>query len=91
LIINNGYPPDKIVGGMIGNPANCSGFVPINTVAKTVKGLVAKYPTFGGVADWEYFNTLPARSRKVGSHHGQGNRKLASRPKCSQHNSTLSS
>jgi hypothetical protein len=41
------------------NPANCSGYVPINTVAKTVKELVAKYPTFGGVADWEYFNTLP--------------------------------
>jgi len=58
-IINNGYPADKIVGGMIGNPANCSGFVPINTVAKTVKELVAKYPSFGGVADWEYFNTLP--------------------------------
>jgi chitinase len=58
-IINNGYPADKVVGGMIGNPANCSGFVPINAVAKTVEGLVAKYPTFGGVADWEYFNTLP--------------------------------
>jgi Glycosyl hydrolases family 18 len=59
LIIKNGYPPEKIVGGMIGNPANCSGFVPINTVAKTVGELVAKYPRFGGVADWEYFNTLP--------------------------------
>ena len=58
-IIKNGYPPQKIVGGMIGNPANCSGYVPIPTVAKTVKQLVAKYPHFGGVADWEYFNTLP--------------------------------
>jgi hypothetical protein len=28
-------------------------------VTKTVKELVAKYPKFGGVADWEYFNTLP--------------------------------
>jgi len=33
--------------------------VAINTVAKTVEELFAKYPTFGGVADWEYFNTLP--------------------------------
>jgi hypothetical protein len=33
--------------------------VPINTVAKTVEELFAKYPTFGGVADWEYFNTFP--------------------------------
>jgi hypothetical protein len=44
---------------MIGNPANCSGFVPIHTVATAVKELVRKYPSFGGVADWEYFNTLP--------------------------------
>jgi hypothetical protein len=58
-IIKNGFPPGKVVGGMIGNPANCSGFVPIPTVAKTVKKLVAEYPQFGGVADWEYFNTLP--------------------------------
>ena len=58
-VIKNGFPAQKVVGGMIGNPANCSGFVPINTVAHTVKQLVAKYPKFGGVADWEYFNTLP--------------------------------
>ena len=58
-IINNGYPADKIVGGMIGNPTNCNGYVPIPTVAKTVKELVHKYPDFGGVADWEYYNTLP--------------------------------
>src|SRR5262249_36171588 len=58
-IIRNGYPAAKVVGGMIGNPANCSGFVPIPIVAKTVRKLVAEYPQFGGVADWEYFNTLP--------------------------------
>jgi len=58
-IIHNGYPPQKIVGGMIGNPANCSGYVPISATVHTLKELVAKYPTFGGVADWEYFNTLP--------------------------------
>ena len=59
LIIKNGYPPDKIVAGMVGNPANCSGYVPVSAAAKTVSELVAKYPNFGGVADWEYFNTLP--------------------------------
>ena len=58
-IVKNGFPAEKVVGGMIGNPANCSGFVPIATVAKTVKKLAAEYPQFGGVADWEYFNTLP--------------------------------
>jgi hypothetical protein len=30
-----------------------SALVPINTVAKTVEELFAKYPTFGGVADWQ--------------------------------------
>jgi Glycosyl hydrolases family 18 len=57
--INAGYPPDKIVGGMIANSADGSGFVSIGTVAKTVNALVTQYPTFGGVAAWEYFNAEP--------------------------------
>jgi hypothetical protein len=58
-VINAGYPPDKIVGGMIANSADGSGFVSIGTVAKTVNALVTQYPTFGGVAAWEYFNAEP--------------------------------
>jgi len=53
------FPADKIVAGMLSNPLNGNGFVPLNTVAKTLKKLVAKYPTFGGVSAWEYFNSLP--------------------------------
>jgi Glycosyl hydrolases family 18 len=53
------FPPETIVAGMIGNPLDGNGYVDITTVAQTVKKLVAKYPKFGGVDSWEYFNTLP--------------------------------
>jgi hypothetical protein len=58
-IIQFGYPADKVVGGMISNPSDGSGYVPIATVAKTVNTLIGQYADFGGVADWEYFNALP--------------------------------
>jgi hypothetical protein len=56
--------------------------VPINTVAKTVEKLFAKYPTFGGVADWEYFNTLPGgvNNPVKWRGYGKGDGRLASDP-----------
>ncbi|MEO9264633.1 MAG: chitinase [Candidatus Baltobacteraceae bacterium] len=53
------FPASKVVAGVIANPNDGFGYVPVQTVAKTVTGLVAAYPTFGGVADWEYFDALP--------------------------------
>jgi hypothetical protein len=53
------FTADKVVAGTISNPQDGSGFVPIATVATTVKALVAEHGTFGGVAAWEYFNALP--------------------------------
>ncbi|MDQ2866141.1 MAG: glycosyl hydrolase family 18 protein [Candidatus Eremiobacteraeota bacterium] len=53
------FPADKVVAGLIANPNDGYGYVPVHTIAGTVKTLVAKYPTFGGVADWEYFDALP--------------------------------
>ncbi len=53
------FPANEVVAGLIANPNDGFGFVPVNTVASTVKTLVAKHPTFGGVADWEYFDALP--------------------------------
>jgi hypothetical protein len=61
-VVNAGYPPNKVVAGMISNPADGSGFVPIKTVATTVYELSGQYPTFGGVAAWEYFNALPGNT-----------------------------
>src|SRR5215469_4045056 len=63
-VINFGYPPDIIVAGMIANPQDGGGFVPMATVENTVSQLVAAYPTFGGVFAWEYFNALPGGPAK---------------------------
>jgi len=57
--VRNGFPADKIVAGMLSNPANGGGYVNINTAASTVKQLARKYSNFGGVFAWEYFNSLP--------------------------------
>jgi chitinase len=58
-VISFGYPPDKIVAGMIANSADGSGYVPMKTVAQTVNSLVTSYQHFGGVVAWEYFNAEP--------------------------------
>lgn len=60
-IINHGVvPADKVVAGTLTNPANCgSGYVDPTTLKSTLGSLTAKYPSFGGVAGWEYFNSLP--------------------------------
>ena len=58
-IIQFGYPPSRIVAGMIGNPADGNGYVSYQTTAQTIRTLVTEYPTFGGADSWEYFNTLP--------------------------------
>jgi len=59
LIVQYGFPPGKVVAGMIGNPADGGGFIPVRTASETVSSLAVQYPHFGGVASWEYFNTLP--------------------------------
>jgi hypothetical protein len=58
-VIAHGYPADLVVAGTIANPSDGFGYLPIITVTSTVKQLVAKYPAFGGVFAWEYFNALP--------------------------------
>jgi chitinase len=60
-IISRGViPANKVVLGTLTSSANGgSGFVPISTVQSTARSLVGKYSNFGGVAGWEYFNSLP--------------------------------
>lgn len=53
------FPAGKVVAGLIANPNDGFGYVPVKTVAATVKALVAQNTSFGGVADWEYFDALP--------------------------------
>lgn len=53
-------PVQKVVAGTLSNPGNGgSGFVDINTVKATVQSLISQRQEFGGVASWEYFNSLP--------------------------------
>ncbi len=51
--INNGYPSEKAVIGME------NGSIDFNNVMNTVKEIKEKYPNFGGVYDWEYWNAPP--------------------------------
>ncbi|MBP2336070.1 chitinase [Saccharothrix coeruleofusca] len=61
-IVNRGLiPAAKVVAGSLTDPSLCgSGYVEVTTTLRdTVRSLVAKYPTFGGVAGWEYFTSRP--------------------------------
>jgi hypothetical protein len=57
-IIARGWPPNKIVAGLVTNPANCTGWVGDMELRATLTALLSKYPTFGGVMGWEYFNAM---------------------------------
>jgi len=58
-VVQFGFPAEKVVAGMIGNPSDGGGYVSISVVAQTIQKLVAEYPDFGGADAWEYFNCLP--------------------------------
>lgn len=58
-ILDDGFPADKVVLGQLTNPANGNGYVDFDTVKPVLQELAAENPTFGGVAGWEYFNSLP--------------------------------
>jgi hypothetical protein len=58
LIINNGYPPEKIVMGMESGQFNKDSFP--GAIQEIIK-IKKEYPTFGGVYDWEYLNAPPEK------------------------------
>jgi chitinase len=59
FMVARGYPADKIVVGMVTNPGNGSGWVPFEILQEVLITLRNRYPGFGGVMGWEYFNSLP--------------------------------
>lgn len=60
LIIDCGWKPEKVVAGMLTHPKHGgSGYVPLLLSAAVLGTLVEKYPTFGGVMGWEYWDSLP--------------------------------
>lgn len=53
-------PANKVVMATLTSSANGgSGYVNISPLRNTVNSLKTKYAGFGGVAGWEYFNSLP--------------------------------
>lgn len=55
-IINNGYPPEKIVMGMESGQFDKKTF---KNALNHVKEIKKKYPNMSGVYDWEYLNAPP--------------------------------
>ncbi|OCL02353.1 glycoside hydrolase family 18 protein [Glonium stellatum] len=65
-ILGRGWPPNKIVVGLVTNPANGQGWVGDDVLRITLTALLEKYPDFGGVMGWEYFNSITETSPAVG-------------------------
>ena len=58
--VQNGYPANQVVLGMIQDQ-------PIDTAQKVVSYCAKKYPDFGGVFMWEYFDAPPDGTKNPGS------------------------
>ncbi|KAG9816669.1 family 18 chitinase glycoside hydrolase, partial [Aureobasidium melanogenum] len=58
-IMSMGWRADKVVVGLVTNPGNGAGYVEQGTSHDMLRMLRAKYPAFGGVMGWEYFNSKP--------------------------------
>ncbi|PGH12985.1 hypothetical protein AJ79_03958 [Helicocarpus griseus UAMH5409] len=64
-IVAEGWAPEKVVVGLLTNPRNGSrGYVSIDMLSAIIGSLMVKYPRFGGVMGWEYFNALPGDSEE---------------------------
>ncbi|KAL2197445.1 glycoside hydrolase family 18 protein [Corynascus similis CBS 632.67] len=59
MLLAKGWPPEKIVVGLLTSPDNGPGWVPWNLLATVLPLLAGRHPRFGGVMGWEYFNSLP--------------------------------
>lgn len=59
IMIRKGWSPEKVVVGLVTNPANGGGFVPWNPLSVVLTALRGRFTNFGGVMGWEYFNSLP--------------------------------
>ncbi|KAK8932323.1 hypothetical protein H634G_04793 [Metarhizium anisopliae BRIP 53293] len=59
LMLQKGWSPEKLVVGVVTNPANGSGFVPWEMLSAILAILHRRHRNFGGVMGWEYFNSLP--------------------------------
>lgn len=64
-IISQGWSPHRVVYGLLTNPGNGSqGYVPREKIGPVLGLLVERFPNFGGVMGWEYFNAMPGQREK---------------------------
>ncbi|MCJ1390888.1 hypothetical protein MMC18_003749 [Xylographa bjoerkii] len=52
------WPVEKIVVGLVTNSRNCAGWIADKPLRGILTALLEKYPKFGGVMGWEYFNSI---------------------------------
>ncbi|RDH15725.1 alkaline phosphatase [Aspergillus niger ATCC 13496] len=59
-MVAQGWAPNRVVYGLLTNPGNGSqGYVPLEKIGPILGLLVERFPNFGGVMGWEYFNSKP--------------------------------
>ena len=64
-IAAQGWSPQRVVYGLLTNPSNGSqGYVPSEKIGPVLALLVDRFPNFGGVMGWEYFNAMPGFQEK---------------------------
>ncbi|KAG6056146.1 hypothetical protein E4U17_002451 [Claviceps sp. LM77 group G4] len=64
LMLQKGWRADKIVVGVVTNPANGHGYVDWEMLSAVLTILARRHQKFGGVMGWEYFNSLPGDSHR---------------------------
>ncbi|KYK61674.1 alkaline phosphatase [Drechmeria coniospora] len=63
-MLQKGWPPEKVVIGLVTNPANGAGFVPWLMLSDVLSSLKRHHQQFAGVMGWEYFNSLPGDAER---------------------------
>ncbi|KAH8667222.1 family 18 glycoside hydrolase [Ilyonectria robusta] len=66
-IIARGWPQEKIVVGLVTNPANGAGWVKDDELRACIQELLTRYPRIGGVMGWEYYNAVTESHPDEGS------------------------
>ncbi|KAJ4258733.1 hypothetical protein NW762_007819 [Fusarium torreyae] len=66
-IIARGWPQEKVVIGLVTNPAYCSGHVKEAKLRSCLTELVRRYPRIGGVFGWEFESAVTDEGPEVGT------------------------
>ena len=59
MMMFRGWPASKVVVGLVTTPENGAGWVAWEALGSVLPVMIGRFPGFGGVMGWEYFNSLP--------------------------------